>query len=154
MAENAIRRPGHRVRAHEQNGIAALLKRRDVTRPGITKDIFRARLQALRHEALETIGTARAMTVHHHDLAGTGCARSTHRRVHFVRVEFATLLIQCRSACDLLPGFDTRNAFHITKDNNAHNTSSLIYGHAVCALLLIVVHHLQWAYHTRGRVFS
>ena len=42
MAENTVRRTGHRVRTHEQNSITTTFKRCNVTRPGVAKDILRA----------------------------------------------------------------------------------------------------------------
>src|SRR5579884_2829828 len=111
MAQHTVGRSGHRVRAHEENGVAALLK---------CLDVLRTRFEAVWLEAFEAVRASRAVTIHHHDISRPGRSCATHRRVHLVRVQLAALFIKWLARSHLFPGLDTRNTFHVTEDDDTH----------------------------------
>ena len=121
VAEHAVGRSGHRVRAEKEDGIVALLIGGDVTRPGIAKDVLRPRFQALRLEAFEAIRAARAVTIDDDDLSRPCRPRPAYRRVHLIGIEPSALLVEGGAAGDLFPGFDAGDALHIAENDYTHN---------------------------------
>src|SRR5579883_2654461 len=108
------------MRAHKEDGIAALLECLGIARPGMAQHILRARFELVWDKAFEAKAAARAMTIHHNDVGCPCGACAPHCRVDLTSIEPASVFIGGMAPIDLLPGLNTTNSFHITEDDNAH----------------------------------
>src|SRR6266478_10223088 len=150
MAEDAIRRTSHSMGTHKQDRIASLLKRCDVACPGIAENILSARFQVFRDEALKAVCSSGSVAVNDYDLTRPRRTGTTHGGIHLVGIEFSALFIKSCARGNLFPGLYAGDAFHITKDNNAHNVPSFFHNFRVAFIL----RRLYVLYRTTGGSYS
>ena len=92
MVEDAVARPGHRVHADEERGIAALLEEAGVARPLLLDDELAGGVEVFGDQRVEAEALTCAVAVHDDDLGRAGGLRAAHGCVDLAGVELAPLL--------------------------------------------------------------
>ena len=87
VVHDAVGRAGHRVHAHEEGRVAALLEELRVLRPLVLDDEIAARIEQVGNQRVERPAAAGAVAVHDDDLGRAAVERAAHRGVDLLGVE-------------------------------------------------------------------